>query len=97
VPEVVLSVPVPVPEVVPPIPVLVPEVVPPELVPEVVLPVPVPVPEVVLPAEPLLVWAEAGIRETVVKLTAKKPAQTALDKSEGFIVKIPLIKIVVGA
>jgi hypothetical protein len=86
VPEVVLPIPVPVP---------VPEVVPPELVPEVVLPVPVP--EVVLPAEPLLVWAEAGIRETVVKLTAKKPAQTAVDKSEGFIVKIPLIKIVVGA
>jgi hypothetical protein len=58
----------------------------------------VPVPAVV-PVAPELVWAEAGsVKDTVAKLRAKAPAQTALDKSEGFIVKIPLIfKILVGS
>jgi hypothetical protein len=60
-------------------------------VPEVVLPAPVVVPEVVLPA-PELVWAELGIAKgRVVKLRAKVPAKTTLDKSERFIVMLPFI------
>ncbi len=72
---------VPVPGVVTPVPV----------VPVPVVPVPVvPVP-VAPPAEPL-VWAETDIpKGKVAKLIAKALAQTALDKSEGFIVMVPCI------
>jgi hypothetical protein len=58
----------------------------------VVPPVPV-VPVVpVVPLEPELVWAEVGkAKGRVVKLRAKVPAKTILDKSEGFILMVPFI------
>jgi hypothetical protein len=48
----------------------------------------------VAPPEPVLVCAEAGTAKgRVAKLRVKAPAQAALDKLEGFIVKIPLIPL----
>jgi hypothetical protein len=57
----------------------------------VVPPMPVEVPVVpVVPPVPELVWAEVGkAKGRVVKLRAKVPAKTILDKSEGFIVMVP--------
>jgi hypothetical protein len=53
------------------------------------MPVEVPVVPVVPPV-PELVWAEVGkAKGRVVKLRAKVPAKTILDKSEGFIVMVP--------